>query len=584
MLKVLPPEIANLIAAGEVVGRPASVVKELMENSVDAGATSVTVSISDSGKTLIKVSDNGCGMSRDEAVLCFKRHATSKISEASDLERIMTYGFRGEALASITAVSAVTLRTRRKGEEVGTKVEAGQSGIISVEEDSIAEGSVFEIRNLFYNVPARRKFLKSDAVEMRNIVQEFLRVALTRTEISLRLISGGKDIYNLRPVQNLKQRIRDIYGMNVARELVEVNVNTTIVNVSGFIGNPEGARKRSGNQFFFVNGRYFRSPLLNKAVCKPYEKLVPEGAMPTYFLYLSINPEEVDVNIHPTKTEVKFGDEGVIFEILMAGVRESLGKNDFTPSIEFDSVGNIPQIPVFHKTDSAPRSPYIPKVDYTPLFNPFDTPSCPPPVPDNFHTEDKFLFEEAPAEDGRDILVAHGKYVIVPVKSGIMVIHIERARQRIFYERYYEKIAEQQPIVQRTLFPQTVKLSAEDYIAITERSETVAQLGFDIRDFGGGSVVVYGVPEGFEIDETGVAGSIDALISALCDETQIDDYRHCVAVKLAESAAATGRKSLNRTEAQLLVDSLFACREPQLSPSGHRCVTTISTEDLDKLL
>lgn len=584
MLKVLPPEIANLIAAGEVVGRPASVVKELMENSVDAGATAVTVSISDSGRTLIKVSDNGCGMSRDDAVLCFERHATSKISGASDLERIMTYGFRGEALASIAAVSAVTLRTRRKDGDVGTKVEAEQSGVISVEGDPIAEGTVFEVRNLFYNVPARRKFLKSDAVEMRNIVQEFLRVALTRPEMALRLISGGKDVYNLRPVQNIKQRIRDIYGMNVARELVEVNVNTTIVNVSGFIGSPEGARKRSGTQFFFVNGRYFRSPMLNKAVCKPYEKLISDGSLPAYFLYLTINPEEVDVNIHPTKTEVKFGDEGVIFEILMAGVRESLGKNDFTPSIEFDSVGNIPQIPVFHKNDTTSRSPYVPKPDYTPLFNPFDTPSYPESARSSFHPEEKFLFEEAPAEDGRDILVAHGKYILVPVKSGIMLIHVERARQRIFYERYYEKIAEQQPIVQRTLFPQTVKLSAEDCLALTEKSETVAQLGFDIRDFGGGSVVVYGVPEGFEIDESGVAGSIDALIAALCDETQIDDYRHSVAVKLAESAAATGRKSLNHTEAQLLVDSLFACREPNLSPSGHRCVTIISTDDLDKLL
>ncbi len=580
MLKVLPPEIANLIAAGEVVGRPASVVKELMENAVDAGASSITVSVSDSGKTMIKISDNGCGMDREEASLCFERHATSKISAASDLEKIMTYGFRGEALASIAAVSEVTLRTRRKENEVGTKVEISPSGISSISDDAIAEGTSFEIRNIFYNVPARRKFLKSDGVEMRNIIQEFLRVALTRPELSLRLISGGKDLYNLRPAQNAKQRIKDIYGMNLARDLVEVNVDTSVVKVSGFVGNPGDSRKRSGNQYFFVNGRYFRSPLLNKAVCKPYEKLIPDGSLPIYFLYLTIKPEEVDVNIHPTKTEVKFSDEQMIFEIVMAGVRESLGKNDFTPSIEFDS-GNIPQIPVFNRSDGYPV--HTPKIDYEPLFNPFKVPECPEisqfdPLP-----EQGVLFEEHHTDE-RNLLTVRGKYIIAPVRSGIMLIHVERARQRIFYERYYEKIAEQQPIARQTLFPQTVKLSAEDYLTITMQTETVEQLGFDIRDFGGGSVVVYGVPEGFGIDEADVSRSIDTLVAALCDESEIDDYRHSVAVKMAESAAASGRNTLNQAEARSLVDSLFSCREPNLSPAGHRCMTIVSLDELDKLL
>lgn len=581
MLKVLPPEIANLIAAGEVVGRPASVVKELVENAVDAGASSVTVSVSDSGKTLIKVTDDGCGMTREEATLCFERHATSKISEASDLEKIMTYGFRGEALASIAAVSEVTLRTRKEGQEMGTKVEASQYGVISVNDDAIAGGTVFEIRNIFYNVPARRKFLKSDAVEMRNIVQEFLRVALTRPDIALRLISGGKDIYNLRSVTNIKQRIRDIYGMNLVRELVEVSVDTSVVKVSGFVGNPEQAHKRSGNQYFFVNGRYFRSPLLNKAVCKPYEKLIPDGTLPVYFLYLTINPEEVDVNIHPTKTEVKFGDESMIFEIVMAGVRESLGKNDFTPSIEFDC-GDAPQIPVFKQSDNF--SGHTPKMDYGPLFNPFEMPD----YSEFRHPEPSYadgrLFEDRHPSDERNLMVVHGKYIITPARSGMMLIHIERARQRVFYERYYEKIAEHQPIAQQTLFPQTVKLSAEDYLAITMRADTVEQLGFDVRDFGNGNVVVYGVPEGFGIDESDVGRSIDTLVAALCDESSVDDYRHSVAVKMAESAAASGMKSVNQTEAQSLVDQLFACREPNLSPSGHRCMTIIPIEDLDKLL
>ena len=581
MLKVLPPEIANLIAAGEVVGRPASVVKELVENAVDAGASSVTVSVSDSGKTLIKVTDDGCGMTREEATLCFERHATSKISEASDLEKIMTYGFRGEALASIAAVSEVTLRTRKEGQEMGTKVEASQYGVISVNDDAIAGGTVFEIRNIFYNVPARRKFLKSDAVEMRNIVQEFLRVALTRPDIALRLISGGKDIYNLRSVTNIKQRIRDIYGMNLVKELVEVSVDTSVVKVSGFVGNPEQAHKRSGNQYFFVNGRYFRSPLLNKAVCKPYEKLIPDGTLPVYFLYLTINPEEVDVNIHPTKTEVKFGDESMIFEIVMAGVRESLGKNDFTPSIEFDC-GDAPQIPVFKQSDNF--SGHAPKMDYGPLFNPFEMPDYSEFRQPEPSYADGRLFEDRHPSDERNLMVVHGKYIITPARSGMMLIHIQRARQRVFYERYYEKIAEHQPIAQQTLFPQTVKLSAEDYLAITMRADTVEQLGFDVRDFGNGNVVVYGVPEGFGIDESDVGRSIDTLVAALCDESSVDDYRHSVAVKMAESAAASGMKSVNQTEAQSLVDQLFACREPNLSPSGHRCMTIIPIEDLDKLL
>jgi len=580
MLKVLPQNLSNLIAAGEVVSRPASVVKELVENSIDAGATSVSVYVTDSGKTLIRVIDDGCGMTPDEAVLCFERHATSKIDKAEDLEKILTYGFRGEALPSIAAISEVTLKTRQKGSEAGTKVEAADSRIISSEPVATPEGTIFDIRNIFYNVPARRKFLKSDNVELRNIVQEFLRVALTRTEIALRLVSNGKDLYNLKPARNLKQRIHDIYGMNLAKELVEVKVDTSVVKVSGFIGNPEDARKRSGNQFFFVNGRYFRSPYFNKAVTRPYEKLIPGEYQPTYFLYLEVDPQKVDVNIHPAKTEVKFEDETVVFEILMACVKEGLGKNDFTPSIDFD-MAQAPQIPVFHKETGSMPQFRPPTIDYTPIFNPFDTPQP-------FDKEPAALFDENPTPtvgtQESNLLVIQKKYIATPVKSGLMVINILRARQRIFYERYYEKLAEDISITQQTLFPVTIKLSNEDYLTLMEQPDLLEKLGFDIRDFGNNSVVVYGMPEGYPLDEESVKESIDDLIAGLNDETVIDDSRHAMAVKMAETAARSGKTNISESEAQLLVDQLFGCREPNLSPDGHKCVTIITTEEIDKKL
>ena len=590
MLQVLPQSISNLIAAGEVVSRPASVVKELVENAVDAGAKSISVTVIDAGKTLIQVIDDGCGMTADEAVLCFERHATSKIAAAEDLERILTYGFRGEALASIAAVAEVTLRTRRPEDEVGTQVEISGSKPPHTQPVAAPSGSNFAIRNLFYNVPARRKFLKSDQAELRAIIQEFLRVALIRPEIAFKLTSNGKEIHHLRPAATRKKRILDIYGMNLARELVEVQVDTSLVRISGFIGNPEDARKSTGNQFFFVNGRYFRSAFFHKAVCKPYEKLVPEDCTPAYFLFLETEPERVDVNIHPAKTEVKFEDEGVIFEILMAAVREALGKNDFTPSIDFDMKG-APDIPVFGP-DGGSRGESTgwqrpPRVDYSPLFNPFDeTPAAPDfaPVAAGETPVPGRLFEESPAPAAGTLLVLQRRYIVTPVKSGMMVIDIRRARERIFYERYLERIAEQQPVRQQTLFPVSVTLSAEDYLTVLEQPDLVARLGFDIQDFGANAVVVHALPEGFGSDEDSVRRSVDDLVAALRDDTSLDDQKHLLAAKLAASAAASGAESLHGEEAQLLVDRLFACREPKLTPDGRRCLTIITLEELEKKL
>ena len=583
MLKVLPPNISNLIAAGEVVGRPASVVKELVENAVDAGAKSVSVTVLDAGKTLIQVIDDGCGMSPEEAVLCFERHATSKIETAEDLQHILTYGFRGEALASIAAVAEVTLKTRRPEDEVGIQVEISDSKPAQVQPVAAPSGSNFAVRNLFYNVPARRKFLKSDSAELRAIIQEFLRIALIRPEVAFRLTSNGKEIHNLRPAATRKKRILDIYGMNLAKELVEVNVDTTLVRISGYIGNPEDARKSTGNQFFFVNGRYFRSPFFHKAVCKPYEKLVPDEYTPAYFLFLETEPERVDVNIHPAKTEVKFEDEGMIFEILMAAVRESLGKNDFTPSIDFDMRG-APDIPVFTKGKTGGNTrPYHPQIDFSPLFNPFDEPAPAPDIP-VIEPSPAYgrLFEEESTAAQNSLLVLQRRYIVTPVKSGMMVIDNRRARQRIYYERFLEKIAEQQPVRQQTLFPVTLKLSAEDYLTVLEQPDLVARLGFDIQDFGGNTVVVNALPEGFETGEESVKIAVDDLIAALRDDNSLEDQSHLLAGRMAASAAASGFGALRAAEAQSLVDQLFACREPNLTPDGRKTLSIISFEEIEK--
>lgn len=584
MLQVLPQNISNLIAAGEVVTRPASVVKELMENAIDAGAHSVNVTVLDAGKTLIQVIDDGCGMTADEAVLCFERHATSKIASAEDLQRILTYGFRGEALASIAAVAEVTLRTRRPEDEVGTQVEISESKPPRVQPVAAPSGSNFAIRNLFFNVPARRKFLKSDNAELRAIVQEFLRIALIRPEVAFKLTANGREIHNLRPATTRKKRILDIYGMNLARELAEVSVDTSLVRISGFIGNPEDARKSSGNQFFFINGRYFRSPFFHKAVCKPYEKLVPDDCTPAYFLFLETEPERVDVNIHPAKTEVKFEDEGMIFEILMAAVREALGKNDFTPSIDFDMKG-APDIPVFTPPQSGDRVgnwAKPPRIDYSPLFNPFDeVPAAPiiDPAPGYGR-----LFEEETAAPASHLLVLQRRYIVTPVKSGLMVVDIRRARERIFYERYLEKMAEHQAVRQQSLFPVSLTLSAEDYLTVLEQPDLTASLGFDIQDFGANTIVVNALPEGFGSDEASARRAIDDLVAALRDDTSLQDQAHLLSARMAASAAACDPGSLLPDQAQLLVDKLFACREPNLTPDGRKCLTILTLEELEKKL
>lgn len=576
--------------------RPASVVKELLENAVDAGAGNISVIIEDAGKTLIQVIDDGCGMTADEARLCFERHATSKINDASDLESIMTYGFRGEALPSIAAVAEVTLRTRKRGADTGTETVFTPAGFVSQEEAAMPEGTNIAVRNIFYSLPARRKFLKSDSTELRQIVAEFSHVALCRPEISVRLVHNGKDIYNLRKANSLKQRILEIEGKDMVKELIDVRTSTSIINISGFAGNPSDARKSAGNQFFFVNGRYFRSSYFHKAVMKAYDKLIPEGTYPSYYIFFETSPENVDVNIHPAKTEVKFENETEIFEILTAAVKESLGRNSFIPTIDFDH-DTLPDIPApsrYNYTGSYSR-PQNHRQQYSAIL-PQTGFSGHTPVP----VEDTYMqpvtggygeiFEDSgTSSSSGGILQISGKYLAATLRSGIMIVDIRRARERIFYERYLKKLDNSEPISSQVLFPCVLKLSPEKFTLLTGAQDQIRQLGFDIGPAGDSSVSVNGLPEDLGTDEVSVRAAVDDLISALMETGSINlmkaGNREALARKLSEAAAISGGNGrLSPDEARLLVDSLFSCTQPEVSPSGHKCMLVLTEEDIARLL
>ncbi|HBZ35473.1 MAG TPA: DNA mismatch repair endonuclease MutL [Rikenellaceae bacterium] len=575
MIHILPGHITNLIAAGEVVQRPASVVKEMLENAVDAGADSIQVIIKDSGRTLIQVTDNGSGMSREEAKIAFQRHATSKIETIEDLNHLNTYGFRGEALASVAAVSEVTLRTRRESDEIGCEIKFAESSLISEREISTPKGSNFIVRNLFYNVPARRKFLKSDATEFRQIVQEFSRVAFTRPDLSLRLVHNDIEIFHLSPA-NLKKRILDIAGKEMGKELVHIHLESPIVKISGFTGKPEDSRKTPGNQYFFVNNRYFRSPYFQKAVVKAYENLIKEETIPSFFIFLEIDPERIDVNIHPSKTEVKFEDEFAIYDMLHAVVRESLGRNSLMPSIDFDIEG-APEIPAVNYNYYAPP----PKINFDPLFNPFE---------ETFQYKrelmEPFVGETARLE--RPTVQVAGRYIITAIKSGLLIINIKRARERIFYEKYLDSLNNFSTISIRTLFPKSIELDENTYNIILENAGILQSLGFDIRPKEDGSprnvVEVMGLPENISDSTDDLLALIDQLVYDLTElgNSQLEDARQKYAATLALSAALCGKDSMNNQQAQLLIDTLFACREPSFTPSGKPCSTIITLEEIDK--
>lgn len=597
-LQVLPAQIANMIAAGEVVQRPASVVKELMENAVDAGADQITVIVTDSGRTLIQVIDNGCGMSPVDATLCFERHATSKIATAEDLNDILTYGFRGEALASIAAVSEVTLKTRRPQDETATKVSVEDFGKVTASSVAAPVGSSFAVRNLFYNTPARRKFLKTDSVELKHIIEEFTRVAIPHPEIAFTLTSGGRDIFVLKKAKSLKFRILDILGSNVVGDIVDLEAKTSVVDISGFVGKPDAARKTLGNQYFFVGGRFFRSAYLHKAVMKAYEDMIPDGVTPSYFIFLDIDPHNIDVNIHPTKTEIKFEDDNVIFQILYACVKETLGRNSFGASIDFDTEGAVELPQLGSSFDEYKGGMQVPQMQLDPNYDPFNfgsmssgtAPSASRDIAPNYdfskHVEPDqnygALFAERTLPSTRTMVV-HGKYILTPVNSGVMMVNIRRARERILYERALDALSGRQHVTQTALFPVEVQVGAAQQTLFIQNADMLSQLGFDISPVGTDSVVVGGVPEGYSCENGKVQQMVQDLMLVLDDGGSLEEVmRQQMASRFATLGASGADNLTDPLEAQRLIDTLFGCSNAELTPTGRRIVSIMSIEEMDK--
>lgn len=632
-LRILPGNIANMIAAGEVVQRPASVVKELVENAVDAGAEQISVIIKDSGRTLIQVIDNGKGMNPDDAVLCFERHATSKIATAEDLEDITTFGFRGEALASIAAVAEVTLKTRTEDEEVGCQVEFAASVHNSTTEIATPKGTNIAVRNLFYNVPARRKFLKSDNVEFKHIVEEFTKVALTRPEIGFSLSHNGKDVFVLKPAKSLKYRIMDLLGASVTGDVVDVCADTSVVSLRGFVGRPDTARKTLGNQFFFVNGRYFRSPYLHKAVMKAYEGMIADGVTPSYFIYLEVDPHSVDVNISPTKSEVKFEDDSFIFQVVYASVKEVLGKNAFAGGIDFSNP-EANDMPVLgsHFSEYQPES--IPQVAVDGGYNPFDqvtsagsatdeygavgrgastgsaTELCGPanefggPAGKGYGSatgwkdsgNERFgqyvdrredygkLFEEKTLPATQTIILG-GKYIVAPARDGLMIVNVRRARERILYDRALAALTKNEHVTQANMFPVKVEVGAANRAVFDDKAELLARLGFDISPFGTDTIVVNGVPEGYSCEAGKIQTMVSDLLLILSDDSS--SLPGVMEAAMAEKIALLGASSCDPLaspmEARHLLDTLLSSSNPELTGNGKRIMAIMTSAQVEKL-
>ena len=596
-LRILPGNIANMIAAGEVVQRPASVVKELMENSIDAGANQVSVVIGDSGRTLIQVIDDGSGMTPDDAVLCFERHATSKIATAEDLQEIMTYGFRGEALASIAAVAEVTLKTRTADSETACQVEMAGSKHVSTSEVSGPIGTNIAVRNLFYNIPARRKFLKSDNVELKHIIEEFTKVALTRPDTGFSLSHNGKDIFVLRPAKSMKYRIMDLLGTSVAGDLVDLSADTSMVSLRGFAGRPDTARKTLGNQYFFVNGRYFRSPYLHKAVMRAYEGLIPEGATPAYFIYLETNPSSVDVNISPTKSEVKFEDDSLVFQVVYATVKETLGKNSFAGDIDFSNP-EANDMPVLGKHFEEYKPQTAPRVNVDPGYDPFEPmfrepeyqPSGsqgggyqPSKLVDKREDYGK-LFEDKSLPITQTIILG-GRYIVAPARDGMMVVNIRRAWERVLYDRAIAALTKEGHVTQANMFPVKVEVGAPGKLLLEAKASLLSSLGFDISPFGTDTIVVNGVPDGFSGEPGKVETMIQDLLLILSDDSVSlpGVMESSMAEKIALLGASTREQLSSPMEARALLDALLSSSNPELTISGKKTMTVMTAAQIDKL-
>ena len=622
IIHLLPDSVANQIAAGEVIQRPASVIKELVENAIDAEACNIHVLVTDAGKTCIQVIDDGKGMSETDARLSFERHATSKIREASDLFALRTMGFRGEALASIAAVAQVELKTRLEAEELGTKLVIAGSKVESQEAVSCPKGSNFSIKNLFFNIPARRKFLKANSTELSNILTEFERIALVHPEVAFSLYSNDSELFNL-PVSSLRQRILAVFGKKLNQQLLSVDVNTTMIKISGYVAKPETARKKGAHQYFFVNGRYMRHPYFHKAVMDAYEQLIPIGEQISYFLYFEVDPANIDVNIHPTKTEIKFENEQAIWQIISAAVKESLGKFNAVPSIDFDTE-DMPDIPAFEQ--NLPPEP--PRVQYNSDFNPFKTSSSgsgggvagysrqkvewedlygglekaskmnrpvinePEAEPDYFSPAEP----EAPAvvpstlyanepivEKGNLHLQFKGRFILTSVKSGLMLIDQHRAHIRVLFDRYMMQIRQKQGMSQGVLFPEILQLPVSEAAVLQSIMDDLSAVGFELSDLGGGSYAINGIPAGIEgLNPVELVRSM--LHTAMEKGNDVkEEVQSILALTLSRAAAIVYGQVLSNEEMVNLVDNLFACVAPNYTPDAKVVLSTIKEEEIEKL-
>ncbi len=629
IIQLLPDSVANQIAAGEVIQRPASVIKELVENAIDAGSTEIKVIVKDAGKTLIQVVDNGCGMSATDARLSFDRHATSKIRDVNDLFAIRTMGFRGEALASIAAVAQVELKTRKTGDELGTYIQIAGSQVDSQEPVSCPEGTNFCIKNLFFNVPARRKFLKKDSTELRHIINEFQRIVLANADVSFKLMHNDMLMFDL-PVSSRKSRIKQMVGDSLAKQLVVVETDTSIIKISGFIGKPESARKSAGDQFFFVNQRFMKHPYLHKAVMEPYEHLIHHGTIPAYFLFFEVDPQIIDINIHPTKTEIKFEDERAIWQLVNAAVRESLGKHNMVPTIDFDTVDK-PLIPV-EKEDVSPLE--APQVEVNPFFNPFesDTSSYQSNKPSSYsgagygtpktqetkgweqlyqgfesesgekpfedEPSDEFSFNpfntdqsepvqqtmsmgHSTAESASSCFQFKNKYILTSVKSGLMMIDQRRAHQRILYERLLSTLSSGHSMTQQCLFPEELQFNAEDALIVEELIPELKIFGLEVESKGDNGFVVKGIP--VDMKNVNVKVLLDGILEGYkTSELDLEsDIKDRIARSMARQSAIKSGEALTSDEMDELVGQLFTCQVPNYSPDGKIIISTLSNEEVE---
>ena len=610
IIQLLPDHVANQIAAGEVVQRPASVVKELLENAVDAKSSDIKLIVKEAGKTLVQVIDNGLGMNTTDARLCFERHATSKIRKAEDLFDLHTKGFRGEALASIAAIAHVEMKTKQDQEELGTHIIMEGSKLVTQEVAVLPKGTSFAVKNLFFNIPARRNFLKSETVEFRHVMDEFQRVAMAHPSISFTLIHNGSELYNL-PSSNYRQRIVNIFGGKTNEKLVPVSEDTELIKISGFVGKPEFAKKSRGEQFFFVNDRYIKSAYLHHAIMSAYEGLLKEGNQPSYFLYLQVPPNTIDINIHPTKTEIKFDDEHSLYAILRSAVKHSLGQFNVAPVLDFERDANL-DTPYQYKNKEAD----FPTIQVDSNFNPFANEKPAAKSLSSFGSYkretstasweslyvglkqetqelEQFSFEseevtgklfddEVEETKTSSTYQIHKKYIVSAIKSGMLVIDQGRAHQRVLYEQFLTNITVQKASSQQLLFPLELYFSSDEMTLLIELQSSLENTGFVFDKFNSDSVQISGLPIGMAESEVSIV--LEELISNLQNEIPESSFSQSdsIAKSMAKSMAVKTGTYLTVKEQENLVNSLFACKDPNVSPFQKPTFITLTVEDLDK--